>query len=113
MDVLPLDLVPVQLFPYLKSTTSMSLIATIFGALLLALFFVSFFDNVVVEIFHANLRTSDLQFGFKSRHFTSMCTMVLKETITYYVTNNSSVYCSSWTPPKRSTAFTIVNYFVY
>jgi len=36
----------------------------------------------------------DLQFGFKSRHSTSMCTMVLKETITYYVTNNSFVYSS-------------------
>jgi len=48
------------------------------------------FDNVVLDKFHANLCTSDLQFGFKSRHSTSMCTMVLKETITYYATNNSS-----------------------
>jgi len=56
--------------------------------------FCKLFDNVVLEKFHANLRTSDLQFGFKSMHSTSMCTMVLIETITYYVTNNSSVYCS-------------------
>jgi len=71
----------------------MSLIATIFEALLLAVF-CKLFDHVVLDKFHANLCTSYHQFGFKSRHSTSMCTMVLKETITYYVTNNSSVYCS-------------------
>jgi hypothetical protein len=77
---------------------------------------------------------SDLQFGFKSRHSISMCTMVLKKTISYNVTNNSSVYCSfldasskrlfltmlqiiqpfivrSWTPAKRSIVFTTANFF--
>jgi len=46
--------------------------------LVLTLFFCKLFDNVVLDKFHANLRTSDLQFGFKSRHSTTMCTMVLK-----------------------------------
>jgi len=45
--------------------------------------FCKLFDNVVLKNCHANLCTSDVQFGFKSRHSTSMCTMVLKETINY------------------------------
>ena len=40
------------------------------------------------------LLTSDLQFGFKAKRSTSMCTMVLKEVISYYVKNGSSVYCT-------------------
>jgi len=47
-----------------------------------------------VGLGYIGLCTSDLQFSFKSRHSTSMCTMVLKETITYYATNNTFVYCS-------------------
>ena len=35
---------------------------------------------------------SDLQFGFRSRQSTDECTMVLKETISYYV-NNGSAAC--------------------
>ena len=40
------------------------------------------------------LSTSDLQFGFKQNSSTHMCTMVLKETISYYITNNSNVFCT-------------------
>jgi len=68
---------------------------------------------LVLEKFHACLCTSDLQFGFKSRHSTSMCTMVLKETITYMLQIIHLFIVRSWTPPKRSIAFTIVNFFVY
>jgi len=65
-----------------------------FRGIALSSVFCKLFDNVVLEKFHAYLCTSDLQFGFKSKHSTNMCTMVLKETISYYVSNNSSVYCS-------------------
>ena len=34
-----------------------------------------------------------MQFGFKPAHSTSMCTFVLKETLSYYTQNDSSVYC--------------------
>lgn len=39
------------------------------------------------------LITSELQFGFKPRHSTNMCTLLLKETVSYYTRNHSSVYC--------------------
>ena len=40
------------------------------------------------------LTTSNLQFGFKRGHSTSMCTMVLKEAIDYYRANGNDVYCT-------------------
>ena len=38
--------------------------------------------------------SSELQFGFKANRSTNMCTMILKETMAYYSSNNSSVFCS-------------------
>ena len=40
------------------------------------------------------LCTSDLQFGFKRHRSTNMCTMVLKEAMSYYVNNGRSVFCT-------------------
>ena len=38
--------------------------------------------------------TSELQFGFKAKSSTNMCSLVLKETLLYYEHNGSSVYCT-------------------
>ena len=51
-------------------------------------------NNIILGKFHDNLCKSDHQFGFKSKSSTNMCTMVLKETLAYYSTNQSSVYCT-------------------
>ena len=42
------------------------------------------------EINH--LCTSDLQFGFKEGLSTTMCTSMVKETVSYFVHDNSNVY---------------------
>ena len=34
-----------------------------------------------------------MQFGFKSKHSTTLCTTILKEIINYYVRRNSNIYC--------------------
>ena len=65
------------------------------------------FDNAVLMYFSCKLETSDLQFGFKTKHSTSQCTFVLKESLSYYVDNNSSVYCAFLDATK---AFDRVNY---
>ena len=39
------------------------------------------------------LNTSVNQFGFKPKGSTSMCTMLVKETISYYRANSNDVYC--------------------
>jgi hypothetical protein len=40
------------------------------------------------------LISSNLQFGFKAGYSTSMCSMILKETLEYYRRNKSTVYCT-------------------
>jgi endonuclease/exonuclease/phosphatase family metal-dependent hydrolase len=65
-----------------------------FRGIALSSIFCKVFDNVVLEKYCNKLSTSDLQFGFKRKCSTHMCTMVLKETISYYVKNQSSVYCT-------------------
>jgi Reverse transcriptase (RNA-dependent DNA polymerase) len=59
------------------------------------------FDNIVLARFHDKLMTSDLQFGFKAKSSNSG-TMVLMETISYYVKNQSSVFCSFLDASKAS-----------
>jgi Reverse transcriptase (RNA-dependent DNA polymerase) len=52
------------------------------------------FDNIVLNRYSVKLMTSELQFGFKAKSSTNMCTMVLKEAIAYYSKNQSSVFCT-------------------
>ena len=53
------------------------------------------------------LCSSDLQFGFKSKRSTGMCTLILKETIEYYMHNSSTVFCTMLNATK---AFDRVEY---
>ena len=50
-------------------------------------------DLMILFRYEDHLSTSDLQFGFKRHRSTNMCTMLLKEVISYYTSNNSSLYC--------------------
>ena len=50
-------------------------------------------DRILLDRLSEYLISSDMQFGFKPAHSTSMCTFVLKETLSYYTQNDSSVYC--------------------
>jgi len=51
------------------------------------------FDLVLLFRYSEGLMSCDLQFGFKARRSTDMCTMILKESVAYYINNGSSVYC--------------------
>ena len=39
-----------------------------------------------------DLYTSDMQFGFKPQHSTTMCSLVYQEIINHYMSHNSNVY---------------------
>ena len=39
------------------------------------------------------LGSCELQFGFKAKRSTAMCPIVVKEVISYYVSNDSSLFC--------------------
>ena len=64
-------------------------------------------DNIILNKYSDLLSTSKLQFGFKCGHSTNMCTMILKETVSYYIHNGSSVYCTFLDATK---AFDRINY---
>jgi len=52
------------------------------------------FDLIFLNKFRDCLLTSTQQFGFKAKHSTSMCTMVLKETLAYYTEDGGAAFCT-------------------
>ena len=51
------------------------------------------YDWVILILFSDKFKTHDLQFGFQENSSTSMCTWIAAEVISYYIRNNTSVYC--------------------
>ena len=52
------------------------------------------FEHALRIVFEHSLTTSSHQFGFKKKSSTSLAIHCLKETINYYTSNGSNVYCS-------------------
>ena len=52
----------------------------------------NFFDKIVIEKQVEQLGTSELQFGYKTKSSTAMCSTALMETIEYYVSRKTLVY---------------------
>ena len=50
------------------------------------------FDYVIMHTCNDYLYISDMQFGFKPQHSTTMCSLVYHEIINHYMSNNSNVY---------------------
>jgi len=65
-------------------------------------------DVLILLRYSDVLGSCDLQFGFKAKRSTAMYSMVLKEVISYYVNNGSSVFCVFSTPPRPSIECNIV-----
>ena len=49
---------------------------------------------VVLHRFSEQSCSYSLQFGFKAKHSTSMCTMILNEITAYYTAGGGSLYCT-------------------
>ena len=50
------------------------------------------YDYVIIELCGDRLLTSDMQFGYKENHSTTMCTAIFREVIEHYVNGHSNVY---------------------
>lgn len=50
------------------------------------------FDYAIIELHGKQLRTSDMQFGFKEKHSTVMCSVVYMEVVDHYLKGGSDVY---------------------
>jgi len=49
-------------------------------------------DVIFINKFRDYLVTSDLQFGFKKKHSTAVCSVVLKETLAYYSMDGGTAF---------------------
>jgi hypothetical protein len=78
-----------------------------YRGLALSSIFGKIFDAYVLTRYDSLLAASNLQFGFKAGYSTSMCSMILKETLEHYRSNKSTVYC---TMLDASKAFDRVEY---
>ena len=103
----PTDFVTSTILPIPKTKHVSELTSDNFRGIALSSIYVKLFDNIVICKYYDKLCTSELQFGFKQHSSTHMCTMVIKETISYYVHQNSSVFCTFLDASK---AFDRVNY---
>ena len=49
-------------------------------------------EIILMSKSNASIASSDLQFAYKAKHSTSECTLLLKETVNYYLNRNTDVY---------------------
>ena len=49
-------------------------------------------ELLILSRYSELLKTTDNQFGFKSKHSTDLCVLSLKQVIDYYINSGSSVY---------------------
>jgi len=89
---IPTDFITSTILPIPKVKHVSAVASDNFRGIALSSIYVKLFDNIVIRRYYEKLCTSELQFGFKRRSSTHMCTMVLKETITYYVHQNNNVF---------------------
>ena len=50
------------------------------------------FDTIIIEKHSRNLKSDDLQFGYKKHSSTIVCTSLLLDTVEYYKENGSDCY---------------------
>ena len=56
--------------------------------------------------------TSEIQFAFKEKHSTNMCTTIIKEVTSHYNANGSNVYMCMLDATKVLIGFVMTNFFV-
>jgi hypothetical protein len=103
----PSVFLPSTIVPILKSHKGSVSDSTNYRGIAISSVFSKVIDNIILSKYIDLLSTSDAQFGFKKGHSTNMCTMILKETISHYIHNESSVYCTFLDATK---AFDRINY---
>ena len=64
-----------------------------YRGLALSFIFGKLLDLIILSKYRDSFMSSDLQFGFKAKRSTALCTMLLKEAVSYYVHYGNSVYC--------------------
>ena len=68
--------------------------STNFRGIALSSLYGKILDNIIIVRYCDKLMSSELQFGFKAKHSTNMCSMVLKEAVSYYRQHQTPVFCT-------------------
>jgi hypothetical protein len=103
----PDDFLQGTTIPIPKNRSSNASVSTNYRGITLSSVFGRVFDLIVLDRYSSVLQSDQLQFGFKAKHSTAMCTMVLREIISSYVSEQSAVYCTFLDASK---AFDKINY---
>ena len=90
----PKDMLVSTIIPIPKGKNANQSVSANYRGIALSSIFGKIVDLIVLNRYADKLCTSQLQFGFKAKRSTSMCTMLMKESIAYYINNDSSVYCT-------------------
>ena len=64
-------------------------------------------------LYKSQLSPSEMQFGFKEKHSTSLCTLMYSEIINYYTNNKSNVYSCLLDASKALDLVNFGNIFEY
>ena len=64
-------------------------------------------DYIIIDVFKDDLETSEYQFAYKSSYFTTLCSLMVVETLQYYRSKGSNVFVSLL---DYSKAFDLVKY---
>ena len=51
-------------------------------------------DYIILDRYQDKLTSCDIQFSFKANSSTSLCSMVLKESIAYHIKHQTPVFCT-------------------
>ena len=80
--------------PILKNARKNRCDSDNYRAIALNSMFSKLLDYIVLDYFKEELCSSDFQFAYKSDFSTTLCTFLVKETIEYYINNNSNVFAT-------------------
>ena len=90
----PGDMLTSTVIPIPKGKNCNATDSSNYRGISLSSIFGKLFDILILSRYSDHLCSSDYQFGFKAKRSTDMCTMILKECLSYYVNNGGSVYCT-------------------
>jgi len=96
------DLLISSIVPILKGKNVNCFESANYRGIALSSVFDKILDLIILNRYADILITSEGQFGFKKGHSTSMCTMVLQETVDYYTSSSGTVYCTLLDATKAS-----------
>jgi len=66
-----------------------------FRGIALSSIFGKILDNIILDRYHVQLMSCGRQFGFKRKRSINLCSIVLKETVAYYVQKQSLCFVHS------------------